>query len=91
MGHSEVIVKGGNGPALQALMQRALAVLGASTGVDKISDEYTLAYDSQANGGAEVGVVLVRGLSCTLGLGLDAASGERINAERPDRVQGRSR
>ena len=39
LGHSELIIKGDNEPALQALIQRSLEVLRANTSVDKISDE----------------------------------------------------
>ena len=78
LGHSELIVKGDNEPALQALIQRSLEVLRANTSVDKISDEQSPAYDSQSNGGTEVGVMLIRGLFRTLRLGLEAAIGKRI-------------
>ena len=78
LGHSELIVKGDNEPALQALIQRALEVLRISTSVEKISDEQSPAYDSQSNGGTEVGVMLIRGLFRTLRLGLEAAIGKRI-------------
>ena len=78
LGHSELIVKGDNEPALQALIQRSLEVLRVNTSVDKISDEQSPAYDSQSNGGTEVGVMLIRGLFRTLRLGLEAAIGKRI-------------
>ena len=78
LGHSELIVKGDNEPALQALVQRTLEVLRINTSVDKVSDEQSPAYDSQANGGVEVGVMLIRGLFRTLKLGLEASIGKRI-------------
>ena len=78
LGHSELIVKGDNEPALQALIQRSLEVLRINPGVEKVSDEQSPAYDSQANGGVEVGVMLIRGLFRTLRLGLEASIGKRI-------------
>jgi hypothetical protein len=70
LGHSELIVRGGNEPALQALVQRALEVLRINTSVEKVSDEQSPTYDSQSNGGTEVAVMLIRGLFRTLRLGL---------------------
>ena len=78
LGHAELIVKGDNEPALQALIQRALEVLRINTSVEKISDEQSPAYDSQANGGVEVGVMLIRWLFRTLRLGVEASIGKRI-------------
>ena len=51
LGHSELIVRGDNEPALQALVQRALEVLRINTSVEKVSDDQSPAYDSQSNGG----------------------------------------
>jgi len=45
LGHTELLVKGDNEPALQALVQRALEVLRINASVDKISDEQSPAYD----------------------------------------------
>ena len=78
LGHSELIVRGDNEPALQALVQRAPEVLRIHTSVEKVSDEQSPAYDSQSNGGTEVAVMLIRGLFRTLRLGLEAAIGKRI-------------
>ena len=59
LGHSELVVRGDNEPALQALVQRALEVLRIHTSVEKVSDEQSPAYDSQSNGGTEVAVMLI--------------------------------
>ena len=82
LGYTELTATGDNEPALEALVQRALEVLRMNTSVDTISDEQSPAYDSQANGGVEVGVMLIRGLFRTLKLGLEASIGERIPIDR---------
>ena len=67
LGHLEVILKGDNEPALQALVERTLTMLRVkvqeedpSVNLKKLSKEVPPKYDSQSNGGAEVGVRLVR-------------------------------
>ena len=59
-------------------MQRALEVLRIGTSVEQISAEQSPTYDSQPNGGTEVGVMLVRGPFRASRLGLEAAIGKRI-------------
>ena len=63
LGHLEVILKGDNGPALQALVERTLTMLRVkvqeedpSVNLKKLSKEVPPKYDSQSNGGTEVGV-----------------------------------
>ena len=72
LGHLEVILKGDNEPALQALVGRCLEVLrvkaGGENGITNISKEDPAPYDSQGNGGTEVGVMILRGLFRTLKL-----------------------
>ena len=73
--HVEVTIRGVNGPALQALIERAMVIIrvkvyepGAETSPKRLSKEDPATYDSQSNGGTEVGVMLVRGLFRTLEL-----------------------
>ena len=77
LGRPELIVKGDNEPALQALIQRSLEVLRINPCVEKVSDEQSPAYDSQASGGVEVGAMLIRGSFRTFRLGLRASIGKR--------------
>ena len=70
LGHVELIVKGDNELALQTLIQRALEVLRINTSIEKVSGKQSPAYDSQANGGVEEGVMLIRGPVRTLRFGL---------------------
>ena len=73
LGHTKLVVKSDNEPALQTLVTQALeAVRVRCEGVDTITQEHPAAYDSQSNGGVEVGVRLVRGLFRTLKLCVEA-------------------
>ncbi len=72
LGHVELIVKADNEPALQALVTRVLEVVRVKGALSKVTREEPAKYDSQSNGGTEVGVRLVRGLFRTLKLCLEA-------------------
>ena len=82
LGHTKLILKGDNEPALQALIARSLDVLRIKTADDDsvttISKEDPAPYDSQGNGGIEVGVMILRGLFRTLKLCLEARLGKFI-------------
>ena len=84
LGHVELIVKSDNEPALRALVARALDVLRVRAlpdeqpNLERVSTEEPPAYDSQANGGIEVGVMLLRGFFRTLKLCLEATLGRKI-------------
>ena len=73
LGHTKVIVHSDNEPALQTLITESLDALRVKThNIDQIATEHPAAYDSQSNGGTEVGVKLVRGLFRTLKLCLES-------------------
>ncbi len=79
LGHLEVIMKGDNEPALQALIERSMHLIrikvadGApGTSLKRLSKEEPAPYDSQSNGATEVGVMLIRGLFRTLKLCLES-------------------
>ncbi len=84
LGHIEVILKGDNEPALQALIARILQIARVKAQNDdeatlkKISKEEPPAHDSQSNGGTEVGVMLIRGIFRTLKLCLEARIGKYV-------------
>ena len=73
IGHKKLIIKSDNEPALRTLivssLERARVQCDA---VDTISQEHPAKYDSQSNGGVEVGVQILRGLFRTLKLCLEA-------------------
>jgi hypothetical protein len=87
IGHTELILKSDNEPSLKALIKYTLEVVRVKArehdsslhGGDarpliafRISSETSPEYDSQSNGGTEVGVMLVRGLFRTITLCLEA-------------------
>jgi hypothetical protein len=79
MGHTELILKGDNEPALQALISRTLELVRIKVDrVTTVSTETPPTYDSQSNGGVEVGVMLIRCLFRTLRLCLENRIGRKI-------------
>jgi len=84
LGHTELIIKGDNEPALQALISRSLELVRVKVErVTRISSEAPPAYDSQSNGGIEVGVMLIRGMFRTLRLCLETRIGRTIPVDHP--------
>ena len=78
MGHLELVFKGDNGGSLQAMIDRAMQLLrvraaegGSDAGLRRLTKETSAPYDSQSNGGTEVGVMLIRGIFRTLKLCLE--------------------
>ena len=93
IGHTEFILKSDNENSLKALIKYTLEVVrvkareydpslhgGAQrpAAASRISSETSPEYDSQSNGGTEVGVMLVRGLFRTIKLCLEARIGKVI-------------
>jgi hypothetical protein len=76
LGHTQLIIKGDNEPALQALIARSLEAFRIKTAEDdnvtKIAKEDPAPYASQGNGGVEVGIMVLRGRFRTLKLCLEA-------------------
>ena len=73
LGHTGTIVKADNELAAQALANRVLELAKVKcSGFDQLAKEERVAYDSQCNGGTEVGVRLVRGPLRLVKLCLDA-------------------
>ena len=79
LGHTRIILKSDNEPAVQALVNRVieLAKIECKDFV-QLTKEQSAAYDSQSNGGTEVGVMLVRGLLRTVKLCLEARIGKYV-------------
>ena len=79
LGHTRMIVKADNEPAIRTLVVQALERARVKCeGVESISQEHPARYDSQSNGGIEVGVQLIRGLFRTLKLCAEARIGKFI-------------
>ena len=69
LGHSRLILKADNEPAIQALIRQALEMIKVEVKeVDQVTSESPPAYDSQANGGTEVGARIVSGMLRTIQL-----------------------
>ena len=79
IGHTKMILKSDNEPALQTLVVQSLERARVTCeGIDKISQEHPAKYDSQSNGGVEVGVMLIRGLFRTHKLCLESRIGKFV-------------
>ena len=63
------MLKTDNEPAILKLLQESLRDLRIE-GFDRVMFEYSLEYDPQSNGNAEVGVKLVKGMVRTMRLSL---------------------
>ena len=73
LGHLKMILKADNEPAVQALLLQVLRkVRSTHQNGENVTKEQPAKYESQSNGGTEVGVMLVRGLFRTLKLCLEA-------------------
>ena len=81
LGHSRVIMRADNEPALLAVMREAVRTLKVE--VISASDESSAAYDSRSNGAAEVGVRIIRGLYRTMRDCLECRIGKSIEVDRP--------
>ena len=80
LGYSRIILKTDGEPAVRALAKRVIELAKVEVkDLTQITAEQSAAYDSQSNGGTEVGVQLVRGLFRTLRLCLEA----RLDATIP--------
>ncbi|MBS94029.1 MAG: hypothetical protein CL799_06265 [Chromatiales bacterium] len=84
LGHAKLIIKGDNEKALVSLINKALKVLKCQVeGLESAMPEHSQEYDSQANGGTEVGIRAVRGLFRTLKLCLEKRIGRSIPPQHP--------
>ncbi len=84
LGHVKLLLKTDNERALMALVRKALIELKCQIpDLKNISNETSMEYDSQANGGTEVGIRNVRGQFRTLKLCLEERLGQEIPAKHP--------
>ena len=84
MGHIRVIMKSDNEPSLLSMVTRALNSIKCDVqGMEAATMEQSQAYDSQSNGGTEVGVKILRGHFRTLKLCLEARIGKSIPIHHP--------
>ncbi len=84
LGHVKLILKGDNEKALASLITRALKSLKCNVeNLENVMPENSQEYDSQANGGTEVGIRNVRGFFRTLKFCLERRIGYSIPAKHP--------
>ena len=84
LGHTRVILKSDNEPALRALVTDALKTLRHQvTQIESVSQETSQEYDSQSSGGTEIGVKLLRGMFKTLKSCLESRIGRGIPLHHP--------
>jgi hypothetical protein len=84
LGHTRIIVKADNEPAIQALARRAIELAKIELNdMEQVSNEDPVAYDSMTNGGTEVGVRLLRGLFRSVKLCLEARIDMDIPVDHP--------
>jgi hypothetical protein len=84
LGHTRVIIKADNEPAIQALARRAIELAKIELkDMDQVGKEDPVAYDSMTNGGTEIGVSLLRGLFRTLKLCLEQRIDRQVPVDHP--------
>ena len=84
LGHVKLILKGDNERALVALIDRSLKVLRCKVEtLENVSAEHSQPYDSQSNGGTEVGMRALRSLFRTLKLCLERRVGYAVPVSHP--------
>jgi len=86
LGHTRLIVKADNEPALQKLVKlalRELNVTAADDGLEQAGQEQSPPYDSQANGLTEVGIRMLRAQFRTVKACLQRRLGKRIPEAHP--------
>ena len=82
LGHSLVVIKGDNEPALIQVISATLAALKMS-GVTSVSDEGSVPYDPQTNGAAAAAVRLLKGTLKANLLGLERQINARVPVDHP--------
>ena len=83
LGHTCVILKSDNENAVLALRRRAARTLKLVEHMQNVQEESPAAYDSQSNGGIEVGVRIIRGMFRTLKLCLEARLNKYVPVNHP--------
>ncbi len=84
LGYTRIILKADGEPALQSLVKRVMELAKVECkDLDQMAKEDPVAYDSQSNGGTEVGVRLVRGLLRTVKLCLEQRLDRFIPIDHP--------
>ena len=83
LGHSQVVLRSDNEPALVRVVEKVANALKNSAGVQSAACEGSVPYDPQTNGHAEGAVRLMKGQFRTLLLGLERRLAGRIPLDHP--------
>ena len=83
LGHSKVMLRSDNEPAILKVMEKVAKAARASGGVDAVSCEGSVPYDPQTNGMAEGAVGIVKGQFRTMLKGLQRSIQGRIPTDHP--------
>ena len=84
LGHTRLILKADREPAIQALVKAALTMIKVDCShVEQASAETPPTYDSQANGGIEVGIRILRGTLRTIKMCLEQRVDRYIPVAHP--------
>ena len=83
LGHTRLILKSDNESAILALRRRVARLLKLAEHMENVQEESPPAYDSQSNGGIEIGVRIIRGMFRTLKLCLEARLNKYLPVNHP--------
>ena len=83
LGHSRVVIRSDNEPALVSVVDRVVKALKVSAGVDSVTSEGSVPYDPQTNGHAEGAVRLIKGQFRAMLLCLEDKVQGRIPLDHP--------
>ena len=81
LGHTKIIIKTGTERPVVALKHRVAKHLKEWKSLENVQTESPAAYESQSNGGIEVGIKIVRGMFRTSELCLEARLGKHIKTD----------
>ncbi len=79
LGHTKIVIKIDNGRAIVALKHRVAKIPQKWKSMDNVQVESPAAYESQSDGGIEVGIKIVRGLLRALKLCLGSRLGKYVS------------
>ena len=81
--HIRLIFKSDNESAILALRRRVARLLKLAEHMENVQEESPPVYDSQSNGGIEIGVRIIRGMFRTLKLCLEARLNKYLPVNHP--------
>ncbi len=84
LGHAKLILKSDGENSITKLVKKSLEEIKCQVeGIESVTSEESHPYDSQSNGGTEVGIKIVRGVYRTLKLNLEERIGREVPPSHP--------